>query len=59
MKERWKRNKSMDNMKGLGDLIGLSHEEMCGRSIRRRVYRCKRCDGYGVLDVEKACSSIS
>ena len=42
----------MDNMKGLGDLIGLSHEEMCGRSIRRRVYRCKRCDGYGVLDVE-------
>ena len=49
----------MDNMKGLGDLIGLSHEEMCGRSIRRRVYTCKRCDGYGVLDVEKACSSIS
>ena len=45
----------MDNMKGLGDLIGLSHEEMCGRSIRRRVYSightCKRCDGYGVLDV--------
>ena len=52
----------MDNMKGLGDLISLSHEEMCGRSIRRRVYSrhtCKRCDGYGVLDVEKACSSIS